>query len=86
MKSKTDSNAKESQIKLTVNRQSWSRVRSLKDSGPDDKHFVLEINRQGEASVRFGDGLKGRRPPAGAKITVTYRLGGGRAGKTGAAK
>lgn len=79
MKSNIDNYPKELQIKLTVSGRSWIRVQSFKDSGPDDRHYVVEVNPQGDASVRFGDGKRGRLPAVGARISATYRFGVGAA-------
>ena len=80
MKAKTGDNSKEIELKLTVNRTSWIRVQSFESSMPDDRHYVVAVDRQGNGIVRFGDGKKGRRPPAGSNITATYRFGAGVAG------
>jgi hypothetical protein len=70
----------ELQLKLVVNRQTWSRVQSFESSGPDDRHYVVTIDRQGNGMIRFGDGKKGRLPPQDSIITTSYRFGGGSAG------
>ena len=50
-------------------------------AGPTDV-YVLDA----EAGVlRFGDGLRGRRPPAGAQLRADYDYGVGQAGNVGAA-
>lgn len=52
-------------------------------SGPDDRHFVAETDDDGRAHLRFGDGVLGRPPSAGARFTATYRAGNGPAGNVG---
>ena len=47
---------------------------SLDDTGPDDQVFLIDVTT---GDVVFGDGRHGRRPPAGATITETYRAGNG---------
>jgi predicted phage baseplate assembly protein len=55
----------------------WVRKDDLLASGEDDQHFT--VNSDGE--IRFGDGINGRIPVAGAQITAReYRYGGGQAG------
>ncbi|MBM7116696.1 putative baseplate assembly protein [Archangium primigenium] len=56
----------------------WSAVPDLLASGPEDRHYTLDPAR---GQVRFGDGLRGRIPPAGANnVRLTYRSGGGASG------
>jgi hypothetical protein len=43
---------------------------------PEDRTYFLETSADGTATIRFGDGESGRRPPAGSEVRVTYRLGG----------
>ncbi|MEU3957834.1 putative baseplate assembly protein, partial [Streptomyces achromogenes] len=49
-----------------------------------ERHFVGELEDDGRLALRFGDGRHGARPAPGARLTVRYRLGGGRAGNVGA--
>ncbi len=61
---------------------SWIRVASLDAAGPDDHVFVVEVEDDGTAIVRFGDGQHGARPPAHEKgIRVRYHGGSGGAGQ-----
>jgi hypothetical protein len=62
----------------------WEPKRDLLASHPEDRHFVVEIENDGRAFLRFGDGWHGRRPPAGTRFTATYRVGNGRGGNVGA--
>jgi hypothetical protein len=63
----------------------WEPRRDLLASGPDDRHFVVEIDNEGGANLRFGDGECGRRPDAGATFAPPrYRIGNGPAGNVGA--
>lgn len=64
----------------------WTRVASLADSGPEDRHFVLSVDaKSGASSVRFGDGAAGARLPAGvANVTARYRSDLGDRGNQGA--
>lgn len=65
----------------------WRRVDSFADSGPDDRHFVLDA-AAGQVllgpAVREPDGTLGQYgavPPKGAPLRLPgYRVGGGRAG------
>lgn len=62
----------------------WKPQRDLLNSGPDQTEFVVEVEADGRAYLRFGDGRYGARPPVGAVFTVTYRLGNGVRGNVGA--
>lgn len=62
----------------------WNARPDLLDSGADDRHFVVEPDDEGGASLRFGDGIHGRAPEAGEGFTAYYRIGGGSAGNIGA--
>jgi hypothetical protein len=61
----------------------WSPRRDLLASGPDDPHFVVEVDTDGRARLRFGDGRHGLRPPDGMRFTATYRVGNGTSGNIG---
>jgi hypothetical protein len=45
--------------------------------------FVVEVERDAVAHVRFGDDVAGRAPAAGAPFTAHYRIGNGAAGNVG---
>ncbi|HWN69217.1 MAG TPA: putative baseplate assembly protein [Haliangium sp.] len=62
----------------------WHPRRDLLASGPFDRHFAIEMERDGRASVRFGDNVNGRQPPVGSRWRATYRVGSGSAGNIGA--
>ena len=61
----------------------WEARRDLLASGPDDHHFVVEIDDDGRAWLRFGDGDAGKAPAAGAGFAASYRVGNGAAGNVG---
>jgi hypothetical protein len=62
----------------------WEPRYDLIASSPTDAHFVVEIDNDGTAYLRFGDGQLGLRPPAGALFAAEYRVGNGAAGNVGA--
>jgi hypothetical protein len=51
---------------------------SLLGSGPNDRHFIVLVDQNDRATVRFGNGASGA-PPSGT-IRVSYKTGGGAAG------
>jgi hypothetical protein len=61
----------------------WTARRSLLDSGPFDPGFVVEVEDDGTAHLRFGDGTNGMRPPVNAAFQVMVRSGGGSVGNVG---
>jgi hypothetical protein len=62
----------------------WTPVPDLLDSGPFDEQFVAEVDDEGRAALRFGDGEYGRTlDPDVAALDVVYRVGNGRAGNVG---
>jgi hypothetical protein len=47
-------------------------------SGPDSRDYLVQTDENGVASVVFGDGVFGRRPPAGSSnVRADYSVGGG---------
>ena len=62
----------------------WTPRTDLLDSSRDDAEFVAEIDDDGRAHLRFGDGVQGRAIETGTAFLATYRAGNGRAGLVGA--
>jgi hypothetical protein len=69
---------------LTALLETWHPKSDLLESGPDDADFVVEMDNDGYAHLRFGDGDLGRMPAAGTAFQATYRVGIGPAGNVGA--
>src|SRR6185295_8605202 len=65
-------------------RACWETRRSLLESGPRARHFVAEMDDEGRAHLRFGDGENGRTPEPGEHLRATYRIGNGPSGNVGA--
>ena len=68
------------EITVAVDGAAWTRVDSLKRVGPEDRVYTVSTEDDGTTEVRFGDGSRGLRPPAGSTLTVTYKTGGGATG------
>jgi hypothetical protein len=69
-----------SSLSVYVNGQPWTAVPSLLQSGPDATVYVERANKDGSATVTFGDGVHGARLPAGQdNVVATYLQGGGAA-------
>jgi hypothetical protein len=62
----------------------WTSEVDLLGSDGDAAEFVVEVETDGSATLRFGDGTHGRRPETGTVFTATYRVGNGVAGNVGA--
>ena len=62
----------------------WVVQRDLLESEADDYHFVVEMDNDGFAHLRFGDGELGRKPEAGTVFHAQYRVGNGLPGNVGA--
>lgn len=62
----------------------WHPVRDLLTAGADSRHFVAEVDENGKAELRFGNGRSGLRPEADSHFEACYRVGNGKAGNVGA--
>jgi hypothetical protein len=62
----------------------WTPKLDLLGSRATDLHFVVELDDDGFASLRFGDGTMGRAPDAGETFMASYRIGLDSAGHAGA--
>jgi len=71
-------------VDSTTGYLTWTPVGDLLDSGPGDRHVVVEMDDDRIAHLRFGDGDLGVRPEAGTAFRAHYRVGGGVAGNLGA--
>ena len=61
----------------------WEPKRDLLNSSRTDPDFVVEIETDGSATLRFGDNDYGSRPDPGTEFTATYRVGNGVRGNVG---
>lgn len=55
-------------------------IEDLGDSGPNDAHVVIDVDEDGRAVLRFGDGEHGAIPAKGDRVEATYRYGSGESG------
>jgi len=74
---------------VTVDGESgpWDEVISLvhsDDSPEEGDHYVVETDELRRSTLRFGDGVNGRRLPHGAVVRCDYQVGDGVAGNVGA--
>lgn len=71
-------------ITLNSDGYPWTPRYDLLASSGSDRQFVVEIEEDGRANIRFGDGTLGRGPTAGSTFSALYRVGNGTAGNVGA--
>jgi hypothetical protein len=63
--------------------ETWKPAQDLLESGESDLVFVVEVESEGTATLRFGDDINGKRPDAGFRFIANYRIGNGTAGNVG---
>jgi hypothetical protein len=71
-------------ISLRGDFDTWTPTRTLLASDRFAAEFVVEMEDDGRAHLRFGDDLFGRVPSEGTSFTARYRLGTGSSGNVGA--
>jgi hypothetical protein len=64
--------------------ETWTARRDLLESRAADTHFVVEVEDDGRARLRFGNDDKGKRPDPDTDFKIVYRIGNGAAGNVGA--
>lgn len=64
--------------------ETWNAQRDLLGSDRFAPEFVVEVERDGIARLRFGDNISGKKPAVGFTPFATYRVGNGREGNIGA--
>lgn len=64
--------------------ETWNPEQDLLASGESDLVFVVEVESDGAATLRFGDDTNGRTPETGTHFVANYRVGNGTAGNVGA--
>ena len=69
---------------LTGGGLSWNPRLDLLDSDRFEPDFVVEMDEDGTAHLRFGDDELGLAPVSASRFRATYRVGNGRAGNVGA--
>jgi hypothetical protein len=64
----------------------WAAEPDLLATPPFGRRFTVEMEDDGRARLRFGDGVNGRRPGPGQAFDAHYRVGNGTARNIGADK
>ena len=65
-------------------RPKWVPQYTLLESDGLDRHFVAEVDNDGQAHLRFGNGELGRAPEPDSSFEAIYRVGNGSRGNVGA--
>jgi hypothetical protein len=71
-------------LELAEDGKTWTARSDLLGSDRFARDFVVELERGDVGTLRFGDGVFGRRPEPGRKLVPSYRVGNGREGSVGA--
>ena len=74
-------------ITLSAGGVTWTPAPDLLAAGPTDPNFVVEVESDSVAHLRFGDStnnINGATPAAGTVFTASCRIGNGTAGNVGA--
>jgi hypothetical protein len=71
-------------VSLELDGDIWLPLPNLLECDSFARNFIVEVERDSIAHVRFGDDVLGERPPDGAQFTANYRNGNGTAGNVGA--
>ena len=69
---------------LNSRTEKWSPARDLLEGSESDTFFVVEVESDGTAYLRFGDDSNGKAPDTGTSFIGDYRIGNGLAGNVGA--
>jgi len=70
-------------VHLVEDGWAWSVKRDLLSSDDRARHYLVEMEEDGRATLRFGFEGRGRQPVAGERFVVTYRIGNGVPGNVG---
>jgi hypothetical protein len=71
-------------VTLQSGDEPWHPQRDLLASDRFATEFVVEMENDGRASLRFGDGIYGRQPTTSTEFIASYRIGNGQSGNVGA--
>lgn len=63
-------------LTIVISGDTWTKVTTLVESGPADKHYIVEFLADNNRQVSFGNGVYGA-IPGNFDIEVSYAVGGG---------
>jgi hypothetical protein len=61
-------------LSLLLGTTIWTEVDTFAYSKPTDNHFIITLDEDREAIIKFGDGVFGRIPPAGLNIVADFKV------------
>lgn len=70
-------------LSVLLGTTAWTPETNLLSDSATDAHFVVEIESDGTARLRFGDDVNGLRPEPDSVFTAAYRVGNGTTGNVG---
>ena len=59
-------------LQIVINGVSWEFRNTFAFSGPQDKHFIVQVNESKQCYVVFGDGVNGEIPITGQTVLGTF--------------
>jgi hypothetical protein len=62
----------------------WHADKDLLEEDESGQAFVVEVESDGTATLRFGDNINGKSPDTGTSFVANYRIGNGTPGNVGA--
>jgi len=77
-------NVRDARPAIFLGDKEWKPLYDLLASDKFSNEFVVETEADGISYLRFGDGIRGRKPSAGTEFNATYRIGNGKNGNIGA--
>jgi predicted phage baseplate assembly protein len=85
--SSSDPSGAASSLRISINGISWTEAPSFYGRASTDRVYIVRTDESGQATVEFGDGTEGARPPSGLEnILAIYRRGMGAAGNVAAGR
>lgn len=79
--SATTASGRASTLEVRIDGILWRGIETLFDAGPHDAVYETTLGEGNAITIRFGDGIKGRRLPTGElNVAASYRSGTGLAG------
>ena len=67
-----DDNYQHDTLQIEINSVTWDSVKTFAFSGPQDKHFIVNVDENKVAWVVFGDGVNGEIPLTSQSVLGTY--------------
>ena len=69
----------EGSIEVFINNQKWTQVEFF-DENNNGLYYRIEFDQEYRVTIFFADDIRGKIPPQGSNIVISYRVGGGERG------